>query len=509
LLALLLLAWPAAAEPFVVGQGLNQPLVSQVTATALTFMAPRTLEAVPIGQLALWGLRGLTTLDSRLVPEAAGGVLQLKFSDRVILTRAPPASDDAAGWGEAVAQLCRAAWDVSEPVRQASTAGLIHTFFDELFNHLDPYSRYVPPKEAEEDRLRRQGEAGIGAHVVNSGKAFFLRDITADGPAARAGIRSGDQLLAVDNEPTGGADLAAVRALLTGPPDTRVLLRLRARNGRVRNVEISRALVPPETVTTGRIADALVLRVSGFSSDTGARLANEITRGLAGPHPPRGVIIDLRGNRGGLLRQAVAAAEVLQPSGVVAVTVGRDPAADHEFRADAVDLGGGRPVVVVVDGRSASAAEILAAALADQHRAVVVGSTTLGKGLVQTIAPLPDGGDLVLTWSRVLAPLGWPIQSLGVLPQLCTSLGQDRLDAQMAELADGHEMLASELARHRAARAPLSPGEILEIRAACPAAEGRDADLAAARFLIETPKAYDAALIGPPPSLTAPQPAQP
>ena len=95
----------------------------------------------------------------------------------------------------------------------------------------------------------------------------------------------------------------------------------------------------------------------------------------------------------------------------------------------------------MVDGRSASAAEILAAALADQGRAVVVGSSTLGKGLVQTIGPLPDGGELLVTWSRVLAPLGWPIQGLGVLPQVCTSLGVDSLMRQLAELAHGQSML--------------------------------------------------------------------
>ena len=208
-------------------------------------------------------------------------------------------------------------------------------------------------------------------------------------------------------------------------------------------------------------------------------------------------MLDLRGNRGGLLRQAVAAADTLIPDGLVAMTQGRDPAAAHDFHAEGTDLGHGLPVVVMVDGRSASAAEILAAALADQGRAVVVGSSTLGKGLVQTIAPLPDGGELLVTWSRVLAPLGWPIQGLGVLPQVCTSLGVDSLTRQLAELTQGRSMLARPLQRHRSARAPLPPAEMLEIRNTCPAAEGRDTDLLAARKLIETPAAYAAALLGP------------
>ena len=169
-------------------------------------------------------------------------------------------------------------------------------------------------------------------------------------------------------------------------------------------------------------------------------------------------MLDLRGNRGGLLRQAVAAADTLLPAGVVAITAGRDPAATRVWASNSGELAPEIPVVVMVDGRSASAAEILAAALADRGRGVVIGSSTLGKGLVQTIAPLPDGGELFVTWSRVLAPRGWPIQGLGVLPQVCTSLGQDTLSWQLAALAQGRQTMTKALETHRAARAPLPAG---------------------------------------------------
>lgn len=498
LLLLLLFALPASAEPFMPGQALDQKLVAQVTASALAFMVPRTLEEVPAWQLALWGLRGLTTLDARLSVELRDGTLRLTAGQRGLLARAPPEPDDAEGWGEATAQLVRAGWDASDAVRKAGTQGVLRSFFDELFNHLDPYSRYAPPSEAADDRLRRAGRAGIGVQVARRGGSFLVQDVAADGPAAAQGIRPGDVILAVDGQATEGADLESVNALLAGPEGTRVVVSLRGHDGRGRSVEMQRALVPPETVVAARSGELLLLRVTGFASDTGARLAHEIGRGLAGPRPPRGLVLDLRGNRGGLLRQAVAAAGTLIPEGVVAMTAGRDPAAAHDFRADGADLARGLPAVVMVDGRSASAAEILAAALADQRRAVVVGSSTLGKGLVQTIAPLPDGGELLITWSRVLAPLGWPIQGLGVLPQVCTSLGVDALTRQLADLSKGQSAMEPALRRHRAARAPLPPAEVLQIRNACPAAEGHDSDLMAARALIETPAAYAAALIGPP-----------
>jgi carboxyl-terminal processing protease len=207
------------------------------------------------------------------------------------------------------------------------------------------------------------------------------------------------------------------------------------------------------------------------------------------------VVLDLRGNRGGLLREAVATASALLPPGLVAVTAGRDPQATRAWRTDVGEIAGGLPLVVLVDGRSASAAEVLAAALSDRGRAVVVGSATLGKGLVQTIDALPDGGELFLTWSRILAPGGWPIQGLGVLPQICTSLGQDALSRQLSALAEGTQPMQEAIDRHRAARAPLTPTQVLALRAACPAAEGRDLDMATARTVIANPAVYAAALL--------------
>jgi carboxyl-terminal processing protease len=512
LLLCILLARPAHAETATPGPSLDQALVADVTATGLAFMAPRTLEAIPIPQMTIWGLRGLTTLDPRLTAELQrgdsqqgaqrdarlrGGNLRLLAPDRVLLSGAAPPDGDARAWGEAAAELTRAAWNASEPVRRAGTASVIRSFFDELFNHMDAYSRYAGPDEAEADRARRVGRAGVGLQVAGRGTGFVVVGVVADSPGAQADIRPGDAILAVDGRSIRGLGLMALNALLAGPEGTAVTLTTR-RGNRTQTLELARALVPPETVFAQRMAEMLVLRVSGFSRDTGARLAEELVHGLAGPRPPRGVVIDLRGNRGGLLIQAVAAAEVVLAEGLVASTAGRDPAAAHEFRAAGRDLSDGLPVVVVVDGRSASAAEILAAALADQHRAVVIGSATLGKGLVQTVTPLPDGGELFVTWSRVLAPMGWPIQGLGVLPQVCTSLGQDALASQLQELAHGHQPMARALERSRTARAPLPPAEMLEIRSACPASEGRDMDLATARPLIDVPAAYATALIGPP-----------
>jgi carboxyl-terminal processing protease len=117
--------------------------------------------------------------------------------------------------------------------------------------------------------------------------------------------------------------------------------------------------------------------------------------------------------------------------------------------------------------------------------------------MVQTIDPLPDGGELFVTWSQTLAPLGWPLQALGVLPQVCTSLGHEALNRQLASLSTGFQPMAEAIRRSRAVRLPVMASSVLEIRAPCPAAEGRPADMDAARLLISNPAAYAAALLPP------------
>ena len=499
LVSLLLLGHPVAAEPFSATQALDQRMIAQVTGAALAFMAPRTLEEIPTAQLSIWGLRGLTTLDPRLVAELSPELLRLSADGKLLFIRARPANDPAA-WGEAVGQLSRAGWDVSEPLRRTGTEGVLRSFFDELLNHLDPYSRYATPDAAAEEDDRRNGRAGVGLDVVRIGPAFRIRAVAPGSPAMDAHIRPGEMLTEIDGEALAGAAPAAVAALLAGPEDTEVSLMVGPSARLQRRMTLQRVILTPPTVFTQRSNDIVLIRISAFAHDTAGLLAREIRRAMASGRPPKGLVLDLRDNRGGLLRQAVASAETLISTGNIATTAGRHPASMHEYQADAVDLLRGLPVVVVVDGGTASAAEVLAAALADQRRAVVVGSATLGKGLVQTILPLPDGGALSLTWSRILAPLGWPLQSLGVLPQICTTQSDAALRSTLRELAHGEQPMAASLARHRSARAPLPSAEILDIRNACPASEGREADLVTARFLIETPLAYRTALIPEPPA---------
>jgi carboxyl-terminal processing protease len=474
-------------------------LAEQVVGESMRLVLERHLErAVPV-DLTLWSLRGLAALDPRLDAVRTGGEIRLMLESRVLASTpiAPlvAARDPAAGAGAiaaALGPLYDAAWRASGPLRRAGSERLLSSGFEELFNHLDPYSRYVTPSEARAARERRVGQSGLGLRVAVRGEGLAVSAVTPGGPAAQAGIRLGDRLLAVDGRPLDGREPDLAAALLEGPEGSSVTLTL-SRGGRRRDVTLERELVVAETVFAERRDDILWLRVSGFTVLTERRLTAVLVDGFAN-RPPRGVVLDLRGNRGGLLGQAVAVADVFLGDGEVARTEGRHPDAIRRYAAGGRDLADGRPLVVLVDGRTASAAEIVAMALAERGRGVVVGSATTGKGLIQLVAPLPNEAEILITWSQVVAPAGWPIQGLGVLPALCTSLGPEALATGLARLAAGEAPMAAALARQRAARPPVQPAEVTALRGACPPAEGRPADFSAARTLIEQPRAYAAAL---------------
>lgn len=490
----------AQAQP--TAAAFDQAGLAAVYGEALTFIVPRILAPVPVPRLALWGLQGLTAIDPNLRVVSADTRLRLFHQTEMVADVQAPSDDTPVAsvpvaWANAAAALTAAGLPVSAPLRRAGTQGIIHGFFDQLFSRLDPYSRYVPPIEAGEDRARRAGRAGLGMTMAQRGALIEVRSVVRDSPAAIAGIKPGDILAAIDGQRTQDQDPFTISALLSGPEGSVVTLSWRGRDGRTRDARLVRMMVPPETVFAQRFADVLVLRVTSFSNSTASHLALSVQDALSEPHPVDGIVIDLRDNRGGLLRQAVTAADTFLPAGLVATTTGRDPDSMNVWRSTEGELAENVPLVILVDGHTASAAEILAAALADRGRAVVVGSSTVGKGMVQTIDPLPDGGELFVTWSQTLAPRGWPLQGLGVLPQVCTSLGQEALNRQLAALSTGFQPMDSAIRRSRKARIPVPASEVLEIRAPCPAAEAKAADIEAARLLIANPAAYAAALLPP------------
>lgn len=496
---------PEAVEPD--KPGVDMGLIRSVIGTALAFLGPRTLESHTSREFTLWGLGCLTALDPMLTLDSRGADIRLLAGQTSLISQPAPAAGNAEDWAKLAVDFMTAARAHSESVSSASREDLVQAFFDELFNHLDPYSRYIGPSSATTDRQARVGgEADAGVSLTRKGRDILISAVNANGPAWSVTVDPGDKLLAVNNRLTAGQSVETVTNWLRGEEDSRVTLRLLSPgHRRGHTVVLHRAKVPPETVFAFASGPLVVLRVTSFSSDTAEEMSQYLDQATQDPNL-KGLIIDLRGNRGGVLQQAVTAAALLLDRGVAAVTDGRDQQANHIWAVQGGDMTNGLPIAILVDGRTASAAEILAAALADHRRAVVIGSSTLGKGLVQTVAQLPDEGELFVTWSRVIAPLHWPLQGLGVMPQLCTSLGESEMTHQMHALASGTLDNQPAVEASRLARFPLPVSRILAIRKACPAALGSDRDLDVARAVLENPKWYKAAISAMPEDSASPGP---
>ena len=476
-------------------RGFDYGEAGAVWGSALAFIAPRTLTPLSMPQMVVWGMGGLTALDPDLTVRLQAGRLILYGPSRILAAVAVPPDGSSAAWGEVCALIADRAFVVSPALRRAGTQGIIRSFFDELFNYFDPYSRYEAPEEAEQDEAMRLGSAGLGISLKRLGRHVVIGQIAPDSPADDAGLQPGTRLIAIDGDPVSGKRLAELNAELTGMAGETIEITVRDGRHPPHALHLILARLPEQTVSGGMDSHLAMIGIAGFGGDTAVQFAS-LLEGLMSAEPaPRGVVIDLRGNRGGLLRQAALTADTLLPQGTIIQTIGRDPAADKIWRAEGADLAQGLPVVVLVDGQTASAAEAFAAALADNDRAVIVGSATLGKGLVQSLTTLPDGGELFVTWSRMIAPLGWPLQGLGVLPQVCTSLGSDAVRRQLAALEAGHDLMARAIQESRAARAPMPLSEVLAIRDACPAVVGGNGDLEAAQDLVDDPFAYQRSLI--------------
>ena len=465
-----------------------------VLTEAFTGIIERHLTPVAPRDLLLWSLRGLTALDAGVTAELAGGRISLNSGgSQVASLPMPRATPGAPVLARGMASMLAAGWANSAAIRQAGFERVLQSSFEELFNHLDPYSRYVTAEEATAARERRIGQRGLGLRLaVGPRRSVVLATVAPGGPAALARLRPGDRLLLIDGVAISADDLPDAAARLEGPTGGAVTLSL-ARGGQRLRVSLLRAPVPPETVTAERVDGILYLRLSAFSQGSASQLVGALTdANLAGA--PRGYVLDLRGNRGGLLPQAAAVADVFLPTGDILRTEGRHPESGRGWIASGGDLAQGRPLVVLIDGRTASSAEAVAATLGDRGRAVLVGSATTGKGLVQIVIPLTNGAELLVSWSRLVAPQGWPIQALGVLPNLCTSLGEEATAAALLMLAEGETPMAVPLGRLRAARTPVTAADVQRLRAPCPSSEGRDSDVSVARALIERPELYRTAL---------------
>ncbi len=448
-----------------------------------------------LGDLAVAGLNQLSTVDPSVALSRDGTQLTLLVDGTVKAVFEAPAESRATEWGVLTASYVHVALDTSPKLQELDEEQLYETLFQGIVTQLDSYSRYASAERASENRASREGFGGVGVRIAVEDNRVRIVSVMHYTPAERAGLRADDMITFIGDTPASGLTLDAIVQRLRGPVDSRVQLTVE-RTGTPEPIVVTlkREHVVPETVVYEREGDVAVIRIYGFNAETAGSLGREIERAqdeigasLAG------FVLDLRNNPGGLLDQAVEVSDMLIEEGRIVSTHGRHPDSHQYFEASSGDEANGLPIVVLINGNSASASEIVAAALQDTGRAVVIGSNSYGKGTVQTVLRLPNDGELTLTWARFHAPSGYTLNDLGVLPTICTARDGADPDALIAALGSDRlpplPVVWRNSVEHNDATA------LKELRATCPIRRNEQpVDLELALDLLHNATLYDRAL---------------
>ena len=489
--------WAKTEVPF------DEELAEKTLTQGLTAIAERTLDRVSIADVTLEGLHGLGTIDPALTIQREDDTIRLSATERIAAQYPVPADDDARGWSKLALTITMEAGRISPTLKKADMEQVLEAMFDASLSRLDLFSRYHGAKEAKRLRADRNGFGGIGITFDREARGLRIRTVMEQSPAAEAGIKPGDLVVRINDIDVLSMDGNAVIEHLRGPLGSELDLLVAEPTGRQVLRPLHRSLIVPPTVTATTHDGILLLQVSSFNQRTADSITAELLHAKTQQGPLlKGVVLDLRGNPGGLLDQAVQAADLFIPSGTIVQTRGRHPLSNQSYDAVEGGPGEGIPVVVMVDGKSASAAEILAGALEDSGRAIVIGTNSYGKGTVQTVIHLPNDGEITLTWSRFFTPSGYALHGLGVLPTLCTALAEAPGTQAPQDYLSHAAALPHDLAEWRRVRVE-DTNSRAQLRGLCPATPraDKDADIALAEKILSEPTLYQRALaLSTPPS---------
>lgn len=308
-------------------------------------------------------------------------------------------------------------------VEEVDEADLIEAAINGMLTSLDPHSSYLSPDDATDMREQTRGEfGGLGIEVTQ--EDGWVKVVTPmDGtPAFEAGVESGDFITHVNGDSLLGLTLSEAVEQMKGPVGSEIIITI-VREGADEpfDVSIIRDIIKLTAVRTRAEGNSVVMRVATFNDQTYPNLLaglTETVEELGGIDSIDGFVLDLRNNPGGLLNQAIKVSDAFLDAGEIVSTRGRDPQDGDRYNAVEGDLAQGLPLVVLINGGSASASEIVAGALKDHRRAIIVGTKSFGKGSVQTVMPLRSHGAMRLTTARYYTPSGRSIQALGVSPDI-------------------------------------------------------------------------------------------
>jgi len=323
-------------------------------------------------------------------------------------------------------------------VEEVDAPDLIEAAINGMLTSLDPHSSYLSPEDAADMRVQTRGEfGGLGIEVTQEDGWVKVVSPMDGTPADAAGILAGDFITAVDGESLLGLTLDDAVEMMRGPVGSEIIITI-VRDGEAEpfDVSIIRDTIKLTAVRARTEDRSVILRITTFNDQTMSNLEdgfNEQVEAAGGMDAINGIVLDLRNNPGGLLNQAVFVSDAFLDAGEIVSTRGRDPQDGERFNATPGDISEGKPIVILVNGGSASASEIVAGALQDHRRAIVVGTKSFGKGSVQTVMPLRGDGAMRLTTARYYTPSGRSIQSLGIQPDIIVEQPRNRNVAEEEE----------------------------------------------------------------------------
>ena len=308
----------------------------------------------------------------------------------------------------------------NEYVEEVDQAETMDAAINGALQSLDPYSAYMNPEVFKESQQETSGEFG-GLGIEVSMEAGVVKVITPidDTPAAKAGVKAGDYIVRINGEQVQGKTLMEAVNLMRGPVGTSIEITIRRKGlKKAKIIKIIREVIEVRSVISKQIQNKVgYLRLRAFNQNSGSQLKKEISK-IEKNKKTVGYILDLRNNPGGLLSQAIKIADFFLDDGEIVSTNGRKARENKKFFARKGDKINGKPLIVLINNGSASASEIVAGALQDQKRAVLLGETTYGKGSVQSIIPLKNRGAIRLTVSKYYLPSGKSISEVGVIPDI-------------------------------------------------------------------------------------------
>lgn len=494
LVGFLVLAACAATKPPppIVEKPAEKTEVARMYETVLDNIHKMYLKEHPVAALAITGLTGLKKLEPAVAVQRNIDHIDLLINGTSVGHVPAPKSNDSDAWASTMENLIASGRQVSTPLAEAGIENIYQASINSILADLDRYTRYDGKQAGRRNRESREGFGGIGVSIVGHKVGALIKAVTPDLPANRAGVIPGDVFTNVDGKPLTSLSLRRIVRLLRGPLGKPVRVTVQRENRDSPFVlTISRTRIISATVHYQARDRYAYLRISGFNQDTTAALRKYVQKAVREfGGALNGIVIDLRGNPGGLLDQAVSAADLFLQEGRISTTRGRHPDSLQLFDASAGEIAQDIPIVLLVNGASASASEVLAAALQDHGRAVLVGSNSFGKGTVQTVIRLPNEGELILTWARLHSPLGFDINRIGVVPTLCTS------GAKEIEVVLDRSFSRSKSRLQHAASLPATNEARASAGKQCPwqPHEGDDIDISVAKRILETSELYKHAL---------------